>query len=70
MSKIRGQSPIDPSDAKITIGELAKDWLLDQEAVLKPSSFHPIESVWRNRVQPRWGPFTLGPSGTATSEAG
>ncbi|NYE18061.1 site-specific integrase [Microbacterium immunditiarum] len=51
---------IDPGDARITVGELAQDWLLDQATVLKPSSFHPIESAWRNHVEPRWATFQIG----------
>lgn len=46
---------VDPGDARITIGELGRDWLQDQTAVLKPSSMHPLESAWRVHVEPRWG---------------
>lgn len=52
---IRQQQYVDPSDARITIGELGEIWLQDQQAVLKPSSMHPLESCWRVHVQPRWG---------------
>jgi integrase len=51
---------IDPGDARITIGELGKDWLLDQAAVLKPSSLHPLESCWRIHVEPQWGRMQVG----------
>ena len=49
------QQYIDPGEGRITIGELGKVWLQDQEAVLKPSSMHPLESSWRVHVEPRWG---------------
>lgn len=51
---------VDPRDAKITIGELAADWLPNQAAVLKPSAMHPLESAWRVHVQPRWGQIQVG----------
>lgn len=51
---------VDPSDAKVTISELAGVWLQDQGAVLKPSSMHPLESAWRVHVQPRWGRVQVG----------
>lgn len=46
---------IDPSDGRITIGELGAIWLEDQKAVLKPSAYRPLESAWRVHVRPRWG---------------
>lgn len=51
---------IDPVDGKITIDELGTTWLQDQAAVLKPSSYHPLQSVWRVHVQPRWGRGQIG----------
>lgn len=49
------QQYIDPGDARIQIRELGTIWLQDQQAVLKPSSMHPLESCWRIHVEPRWG---------------
>lgn len=46
---------IDPRDARQRIAELGETWLKDQQAVLKPSSFHPLGSAWRVHVAPRWG---------------
>ncbi|WP_137845790.1 site-specific integrase [Microbacterium sp. 2FI] len=51
---------VDPSDARITVNELAVDWLQDQAAVLKPSAMHPLESAWRIHVQPKWGQREVG----------
>lgn len=50
---------IDPMDARITVRELAVVWLEDQAAVLKPSSFHPLQSAWRIHVEPRWGSVSI-----------
>ena len=51
---------INPSDARITIGELGATWIADQRAVLKPSSAHPLESAWRIHVEPMWGRRQVG----------
>lgn len=51
---------IDPQDARIRIGELGEAWLIDQAAVLKPSSLHPLASAWRVHVNPRWGQVSTG----------
>src|SRR5690606_35878920 len=32
----------------------------EQRAVLKPSSVHPLESVWRIHVEPHWGRTQVG----------
>lgn len=44
---------IDPGAARVTIGELATEWLSNQTH-LKPSSFRPIEIAWRVHVAPAW----------------
>ncbi|WP_127473875.1 tyrosine-type recombinase/integrase [Microbacterium sulfonylureivorans] len=50
---------IDPMDARVSVGELAAVWLQDQAAVLKPSSFHPLQSAWRVHVAPRWAGISI-----------
>jgi integrase len=45
---------VTPMAGKITVGELAKDWLQNKRASLKPSSFHSLEVAWRVHVEPRW----------------
>lgn len=52
VSKSRGEY-IDPADSRITLGELAGDWLKNQSH-LKPSSARPLEIAWRLQVAPRW----------------
>jgi len=58
VSKHRGEY-VDPSDAKVTIGELAVAWLAGQTH-LKPSSLRPVETSWRVHVEPRWGKVAVG----------
>lgn len=51
---------LDPNDARATIGELAEPWLAAKRAVLKPSSFAPLEASWRNYVKPKWADVEVG----------
>ncbi|MDQ1217189.1 site-specific integrase [Microbacterium arborescens] len=46
---------IAPAAAKATIADLGVPWLADKRALLKPSSFAPLEASWRNYVEPAWG---------------
>ncbi len=56
---IEKKAYIDPVDSRVTVGELADAWLLDQAAVLKPSSMHALHSAWRTHVGPRWASVRL-----------
>jgi integrase len=51
---------INPTDARATVRELGAIWIADQQAVLKPSSAHPLESAWRIHVEPTWGNRQVG----------
>ena len=53
VSKARGEF-IDATASKALIGPLGEAWLARQTH-LKPSSFRPVESAWRNHVLPTWG---------------
>lgn len=53
VSKARGEF-IDARAAKALIGPLGAEWLARQTH-LKPSSYRPVESAWRNHVLPAWG---------------
>lgn len=53
VSKARGEY-IEPSAARVTIGELGPAWLARQ-AHLKESTRRPVASAWRLHVEPRWG---------------
>lgn len=46
---------IDPQAARATIDTLGPVWLDAKRHTMKPSSFAPVETAWRLRVQPRWG---------------
>jgi integrase len=53
VSKARGEF-VDATAAKALIGPLGAAWLARQTH-LKPSSYRPVESAWRNHVLPAWG---------------
>lgn len=46
---------VDPSRARVRIDDLGPTWLASKKAVVKPSSYEPLETSWRLRVAPRWG---------------
>lgn len=50
---------VDPMTARVTVGELAGDWLAFQFAVLKPSSARSLDSAWRVHVAPAWAEVRL-----------
>ena len=58
VSMARGQW-IDESQARITVGTLAVDWLTHQTH-LKPSSLDPIQRAYRLHVDPLWGGRAVG----------
>ncbi|MVU83462.1 tyrosine-type recombinase/integrase [Nocardia sp. ET3-3] len=43
-----------PSKGRITVGELAPDWLKAKKAANKKSSYTANEGSWRLHVKPRW----------------
>ena len=50
---------VKPTDMKVTIDALGKEWLAHQSH-LKPSSLRPVEIAWRLHVQPVWGSRAVG----------
>lgn len=58
VSKATGEY-IDPALGKITVGQLAPGWLAAKKAVLKPSTFRPMESTWRAHVEDTWAHRTV-----------
>lgn len=46
--------------ARVTVGELAVEWLANKEQALKPSSYHSIAVSWRVYVGPRWARTPVG----------
>jgi len=59
VSKAAG-SYVDPQASRITVGELAVDWLANKRQAMKPSSFHSIDTSWRVYVEPRWSTAAVG----------
>lgn len=57
-SKHRGEY-IDASAGRVTIGQLGPGWV-ERKRVLKPSSYRPLDSAWRNYVEPAWGERAVG----------
>jgi integrase len=45
---------------RITVGELAVEWLANKGQSLKPSSFHSLLVSWRVYVGPRWSATPVG----------
>lgn len=54
VQKLTGEY-IAPALGKITVAELAPDWLTRKEQATAPSNYRMIESAWRVHVQPKWG---------------
>src|SRR6201999_4117659 len=54
VEKLRGEY-IPPSLGRITVGELAPDWLGSKKQAIAPSHYRTLESAWRVHVEPRWG---------------
>ena len=55
MASISERTFIDPRSGDVLVRTLGEAWLLDQQSILKPSTFHSIDSSWRVHVEPRWG---------------
>lgn len=58
-SKARGDY-VNPTDAKVTVSKLGREWLESRSTVLKPSTYRSIESAWRIHVEPKWGRRAVG----------
>ncbi|TFV85575.1 site-specific integrase [Microbacterium sp. dk485] len=51
---------VDPKAARVTIDALGETWLEAKRHSMKPSSFAPVATAWRLRVQPTWGRWEVG----------
>tara|TARA_B100000378_G_scaffold136774_1_gene110345 strand:- start:2512 stop:3681 length:1170 start_codon:yes stop_codon:yes gene_type:complete len=51
---------VNPSDAKVTVSQLAAEWLENRQPVLKPSTYRVIVSAWERHVEPKWGDRPVG----------
>lgn len=54
LAKAKGQY-IHPQDGNIPLTALAGGWLKRKQALLKTSSYLPLETSWRVHVEPVWG---------------
>jgi integrase len=54
VEKLTG-SYVAPALGRITIAELAPDWLQRKESDVAPSNYRTLESAWRTHVRPKWG---------------
>jgi integrase len=50
---------IAPSLGRITVAELAPDWLARKKQATAPSHYRTLESAWRAHIQPRWGTVSV-----------
>jgi Arm DNA-binding domain len=58
VEKLRGEY-IPPSLGRITVGELAPDWLASKKQAIAPSHYRTLESAWRVHVEPRWAGVSI-----------
>lgn len=54
VSKLTGNY-IAPTLGRITVAELAPDWLSRKKTDVAPSNYRTLDSAWRTHVQPTWG---------------
>lgn len=54
VKKLTGEF-IPETAGRITVAELAPDWLARKKQSTAPSNYRMIESAWRVHVQPQWG---------------
>lgn len=54
VSKLTG-AYIQPSLGRITVTELAPEWLARKESDVAPSNYRTLDAAWRVHVKPKWG---------------
>ena len=54
VSKAKGEY-VAPSLGRVTVGELAADWLARKQQAIAPSHYRMLDSAWRVHVARRWG---------------
>jgi integrase len=58
VSKMRGEY-VAPSLGRVTVGELATNWLDRKRQATAPSHHRMLESAWRVHVQPSWAAISV-----------
>lgn len=59
VKKLAGEF-IPDTAGRITVAQLAADWLTRKEQAVAPSNYRMIESAWRVHVKPKWGHWQVG----------
>ena len=68
VAKAKGEY-VAPSLGRITVGELATDWLARKQQSTAPSHYRMLESAYRVHVAPRWATVTISNVDTLGVEA-
>jgi integrase len=68
VNKMTGEY-VAPALGRVTVGELAADWLDRKEQATAPSHYRMLESAWRVHVRPRWGAVSVADVDTLGIEA-
>jgi integrase len=58
VTKAKGEY-VAPKLGRITIIELAPDWLVRKKQATAPSHYRTLETAWRVHVKPRWGKVSV-----------
>ncbi|HEX9178323.1 MAG TPA: Arm DNA-binding domain-containing protein, partial [Mycobacterium sp.] len=58
VSKAKGEY-VAPSLGRVTVGELAADWLARKQQAIAPSHYRMLDSAWRVHVARRWGSVSV-----------
>jgi integrase len=58
VTKLTGEY-VAPSLGRITVDELATDWLSRKKQATAPSHYRMLESAWRVHVKPKWGKVSV-----------
>ncbi len=58
VTKAKGEY-VAPKLGRITVNELAPDWLARKEQATAPSHYRTLETAWRVHVRPRWGKVSV-----------
>lgn len=58
VSKARGEY-VAPAMGRVTVAEVAPEWLARKASSTAPSHYRTLESAWRVHVKPHWGSVPL-----------
>jgi len=58
VTKAKGEY-VAPKLGRVTVNELAPDWLARKKQATAPSHYRTLETAWRVHVKPRWGKVSV-----------